>query len=247
MRNLAINGAALRERGIVVCGTRLLDEPAAEHAWALGLALFKRVTWEDAELKLGGWRGSLTSSVSGKTLALLGLGKLGRLMARYGNAFSMNVIAWSPNLTKEQCHEAGVQLARKDELFARADLLSVHLILSARTRAIIGSAELALMKQTAFLVNTSRGGLIDENALIEALKDGGIAGAALDVFDQEPLATNHVFRRLPNVILSGHKGYQTWENMGLAYTDALEAVEGWLAGTPIRTLSADQLGNGESR
>lgn len=236
MRNAAIDMAAARERGIVVCGTGIPLHPAAEHAVALILDLFKKVSRENRLMHDGGWQGQLSESLKGKTLGLLGLGRLGERVARVGLALEMRVIAWSQNLTKERCAEVGAELVDKDALFAESDLVSIHLVLSRRTQALVGAREIELMKPTAYLVNTSRGPIIDEGALVEALRARRIAGAGLDVFDVEPLPADHPLRALDNAILTGHTGFVVTEFYQQVYREAVENIAAWQQGTPIRVL-----------
>ncbi|HEY8519456.1 MAG TPA: D-2-hydroxyacid dehydrogenase family protein [Gammaproteobacteria bacterium] len=237
MRNAAIDLAAAAERGIVVTGTPILPYPAAEHTWALILALAKRVPADDRAMRTGGWGSAVNVGLRGKTLGVVGLGKLGAQVARVGLAFGMEVVAWSPNLTAERCAEVGARLVAKEELFTLADVVTIHLVLGERSRGLVGAAELAHMKPTAYLVNTSRGPIVDERALLDALHAGRIAGAGLDVFDTEPLPADHPFRRLPNTVLTPHQGYVTAENYRLFFTTAVENIRSWLAGTIVNRLA----------
>ena len=239
MRNLAIDMAAARERGIPVCGTGMLPYPAAEHAMALILDLFKKISRETRAMHEGGWQDQISEGLNGKTLGILGLGKLGERVARFGQALEMTVVAWSRNLTETRCREVGVRLVDKETLLREADVLSIHLVLSDRTRGLIGPGELALMKPTAYLVNTSRGPIVDEAALIDALRSGTIAGAGLDVYDVEPLPGDHPLRALDNAVLTGHTGYVIQELYELVYGEALEAVAAWRAGAPVCVLNAE--------
>ena len=238
MRNLAIHMDAARDNGVVVCGTGMLGHPAAEHAIALILDLFKKVSKESRLMRVGGWQGEVAESLNGKTLGILGLGRLGSRVARFGQAVEMEVVAWSQNLTAERCAELGVTLVDKDTLFRTADVISVHLLSSERTRGLVAAPEIALMKPTAYLVNTSRGPIVDEAALVRALEDRAIAGAGLDVFDVEPLPRDHVLRRLDNAVLTGHTGYVVKELYAKAYGDAVENVAAWRNGQPLRVLNA---------
>ncbi|PLC54642.1 hydroxyacid dehydrogenase [Pollutimonas nitritireducens] len=235
-RNKAIDLAACRELGIVVCGTRSDPLLAAEHAWAMIMALFKRVAPNDADLRRGLWQPALNFSMKGCVLGLIGLGKLGQRMAHFGRAFDMEVIAWSPNLTAERCAPFNVHYVGKQELLSRADVVSVHMVLGESTRNILAAQDLRFMKNSAYLVNTSRGGLVDEAALCEALKEGRLAGAALDVFDVEPLPADSSVLRAPNMLLSPHVGYGSWQNYRVYYGDAVENIKQWRAGNPIRLL-----------
>jgi len=238
MRNVAIDVKAAAELGIVVSGTGLLTPPTAELTWGLILALARHIPEEAQQMRSGGWQTTLGVGLNGKVLGVLGLGKLGSEVARVGRAFQMGVIAWSQNLTAEHASSMGARRVEKDELFRRADFVTVHLILSKRTRGLVTARELALMKPGAYLINTSRGPIIEERALIEVLKNRKIAGAALDVFDEEPLPDEHPLRKLDNVVLTPHLGYVTVENYRLAYGDAVEDIRAFLAGHPIRTISA---------
>ena len=236
MRNASIDLMAARECGVTVCGTRGKQGSAAELTWALILAAARRLPEELGSVRAGGWQTCVGSDLSGSTLGVVGLGNLGRTVARYGRAFEMNVIAWSPNLTSEKASDAGAELVSKEELFRRADWVTVHLVLSERTRDLIGAAELGWMKRTAWLVNTSRGPLVNESALLAVLESRTIAGAALDVYDVEPLAAEHPFRTLANVIPSPHIGYVTEATYRLFFNDTIENIQGWLGGRPVRVL-----------
>lgn len=234
--NKAIDLAACRKLGILVCGTRSDPLLAAEHAWAMIMALFKRVASNDADLRMGRWQPALSFSMKGRILGLIGLGKLGQRMARFGQSFDMEVIAWSPNLTAERCAPFGVQFVQKQKLLSRADVVSVHMVLSESTRHIVAGKDLQHMKESAYLVNTSRGGLVEESALCDALREKRLAGAALDVFDIEPLPADSAMLLAPNLLLSPHVGYATWQNYQLYYGDAVEDIKQWLAGNPVRIL-----------
>lgn len=237
MRNLAIDMEAARARGIDVCGTAMLPYPAAEHAVALIMDLFKKISSENRSMHEGGWQANVSKGLNGKTLGIMGLGKLGTRVARFGKALEMDVIAWSQNLTQESCDEAGVRLVDFETLFKASDVLTIHVILSERTRGLVGAKELGLMKPTAYLVNTSRGPVVEENALIDALKSGAIAGAGLDVYDAEPLPGDHPLRGLDNAVLTGHTGYVIKELYELVYGEAVENVSAWLKGEPVRLLN----------
>jgi phosphoglycerate dehydrogenase-like enzyme len=238
MRNAAIDVKAAAERGIVVSGTSSLPYPTAELTWGLILALARNIAREDACMRKGAWQTTVGVGLHGKTLSVLGLGKLGAQVAAVGKAFQMEVLAWSQNLSAERADSLGVRRVEKEELFRRADFLTIHLQLSQRTRGLVGPAELAAMKPTAFLINTSRGPIVEEAALIAALEQHRIAGAGLDVYDHEPLPAGHVLRRLHNVVLTPHLGYVTAENYREFYGQALEDVRAFLAGKPVRVLSA---------
>ncbi len=237
--NAAIDVRAAATRGVLVCGTGGTIAPTAELTWGLILAALRHIPTEDAAIRAGAWQRTVGSSVRGRTLAVLGLGRLGALVARVGDAFGMDVIAWSQNLTDERCAQVrGVTRVDKDELFARADVLSIHLVLSDRTRGLVGARELAMMRPSALLVNTSRGPIVDERALIDALRDGTIATAALDVFDEEPLPPDHPLRTMVNVVLTPHLGYVTDDTYRIFYGDAVEDIAAFLAGSPIRVIEA---------
>jgi phosphoglycerate dehydrogenase-like enzyme len=236
MRNASIDVAAAVERGVVVCGTAGLPYPTAELTWGLILALLRRIPTEDRATREGRWQVSCGLGLSGKTLGVIGLGNLGSRVARVGRAFEMEVIAWSQNLTAARAAEVGAALVTKDELLARSDVVSIHLVLGDRTRGLLGARELGLMKPTAHLVNTSRGPIVDEAALVDALRAGTIAGAGLDVYDDEPLPLDHPLRDLPNTVITPHLGYVTEEGYRVFYGHALEDVKAWLAGQPVRVI-----------
>jgi len=235
-RNAAIDVAAAAELGIIVAGTEGLPYPTAELTWALILALARQVPAEDRALRAGAWQTSVGSGLQGKSLALLGLGRLGTQVARIGRAFGMRVLAWSPNLTAARAESGGAEFVSRDELFRQADVLSVHLVLSERTRALVGASELALLKKSALLINTSRGPIVDEAALIAALSSDALAGAGLDVFDVEPLPVSHPFLSLKNTVLTPHLGYVTGETYRIFYAQALEDILGYLVGEAPRTI-----------
>ena len=238
MRNLAIDMEAARKRGLPVCGTALLPYPAFEHAWALILALMKQVPREDRAMHEGGWQSGLAEGLRGKTLGILGLGKLGSQVAKVGVAFGMKVIAWSQNLTDERAKECDAVKVDKNKLFAESDVVTIHLLLSDRTRGLVGRRELGLMKPSAYLVNTSRGPIVEEAALIDVLQKQTIAGAGIDVYDVEPLPRDHPLRKLDNAILTGHTAYVIRETYELVYGEAVENIRAWLDGKPIRVLNA---------
>ena len=238
MRNASIDLRAAADRGVVVSGTAGLPSPTAELTWALILALVRHVPREDRATREGRWQETLGTTLKGRTLGVLGLGQLGSRVARVGKAFEMDVIAWSQNLTAERAAAVGATLAgSRDELLARADIVTIHLVLSDRTRGLVGARELGLMRPTAYLVNTSRGPIVDEDALIATLHAGKIAGAGLDVYDEEPLPADHPLRRLPNTVITPHLGYVTEETYQIFYSQALEDVRAFLAGAPVRVLS----------
>ncbi|MED5407484.1 MAG: D-2-hydroxyacid dehydrogenase family protein [Pseudomonadota bacterium] len=237
MRNLAIDTVAARELGIDVCGTPMLGYPAAEHTWALILALVKQVSAEDRVMHQGGWQCGLSTGLQNNMLGIVGLGKLGAQVAKVGLAFGMKVQAWSANLTSERCAECGVVRVELNELLSTSDIVTVHLVLSDRTRGLIGTDELAQMKSTAYLVNTARGPIVQETALIAALQNGTIAGAGLDVYDNEPLPPDHPLRSLGNTVLTGHTGYVMRENYARGYSGTVENVVAWLNDSPVRLLN----------
>jgi phosphoglycerate dehydrogenase-like enzyme len=237
MGNASIDMAAAREQGVVVCGTGSLPSPTAELAWGLIIALQRHLVEEDRRMREGGWQRTIGPELAGRTLAILGLGNLGRRMARIAAAFEMEVIAWSENLTADAAAEAGAQAVARDELFARADVLTIHTRLSDRTRGLVGARELGLMKPAAVLVNTSRGPIVDEDALLAALHGGRIAGAALDVYAKEPLPRDHPLREAPRTLLSPHLGYVTTGTYEVMYRDAVEDIAAWLRGEPVRVLN----------
>ena len=237
MRNASIDLKAAAERGITVCGTQGLTYPTAELAWGLMLSLARRIWIEDAELRAGRWQTTLGVGLNGKTLGVIGLGTLGSRVALFGKAFEMEVLAWSQNLTADRAAAAGATLVSKDELLRRSDFVSLHLVLSDRSRGVIGAAELALMKPTAYLVNTSRAPLIDGDALLRVLEEKKIGGAALDVFDEEPLPPHQPLTQFPNVLLTPHLGYVTAETYRVFYGQALEDIRAYLDGHPVRVLT----------
>ncbi len=237
MRNLAIDIVAARELGIDVCGTPMLGYPAAEHTWALILALVKQISAEDSIMHEGGWQQGLSTGLRNNTLGIIGLGKLGAQVAAVGLAFGMKVLAWSANLTSEHCAEHGVIRVELKDLLASSDIVTIHQVLSDRTRGLIGADEFARMKSTAYLVNTARGPIVQESALIAALQNGTIAGAGLDVYDSEPLSPDHPLRGLNNAVLTGHTGYVMRENYVKGYSGAVENVLAWLNRKPIRLLN----------
>jgi len=238
MRNAAIDVAAASELGVTVCGTGGRGYATAELTWGLILALARHIPEEHAAILDGHWQTTVGLELRHKVLGLVGLGNLGTQVAKVGQAFGMEVIAWSQNLTAEHASERGVTRVERDELFARADVVSVHLVLSERTRGLIGAPELARMKPTASLVNTSRGPIVDEAAVVEALRERRIAGAALDVFDVEPLPAGHPFRGLDNLLMTPHIGYVTGDTYELWYREALEDIQAFAAGSPIRVIGA---------
>jgi phosphoglycerate dehydrogenase-like enzyme len=238
MRNASIDLEAAKARGVVVCGTPAFGNATAAIATGLMLELARHIGYENARLTAGAvWQTTIGLDLEGVTLALLGLGKLGTRMAEIGRAFKMNVIAWSQNLTPEKCKEAGAEHVSRDDLFRRADFLSIHLQLSERTRGLVGARELGLMRKSAYLINTSRGPIVDEVALLAALRDKRIAGAGLDVFDIEPLPVAHRLRKLDNVVLTPHLGYVTEQNYRTFFAGMVDDIRGYLDGKPVRVLS----------
>jgi phosphoglycerate dehydrogenase-like enzyme len=236
MWNAAVDLVACEERGIVVSGTQTGGGGTAQVTWALIFALAQQIAVVDRDIREGRWQTGVGDELAGKTLGLLGLGRVGTKVARAAPAFDMDVIAWSANMTDERAAAAGATRVERDDLFARADFVSVHLVLSPRTRGLIGPAELALMKPSALLINTSRGPIVDETALVDVLGRGGIAGAGLDVFDVEPLPLDHPLRSAPNTVLTPHIGYVSKQSYRVFYGQMLEDIEAWLAGTPVRQI-----------
>jgi D-3-phosphoglycerate dehydrogenase len=238
MRNASIDLEAAKAKGVVVCGTPAFGNATAAIATGLMLGLARHIGYENARLKAGAtWQTTIGLDLEGLTLALLGLGKLGARMAEIGRAFKMNVIAWSENLTPERCKESGVEYVNRDELFRRADFLSIHLQLSERTRGLIGAKELGLMKPSAYLINTSRGPIVEEAALIAALREKRLAGAGLDVFDIEPLPIEHPLRQLDNVVLTPHLGYVAEQNYRAFFVGMVDDIRAFLDGKLVRVLT----------
>ena len=236
--NASIDMAACKERGIVVCGTGGHGNPTTGITFGLILELTRRIGWENARMKAGApWQVTLGMDIEGKTLGVLGLGKLGARAAGVGKAFGMKVIAWSQNLTPERCKEVGAEYVSKDDLFRNADFVTIHLQLSDRTRGLITAKEFGLMKKTAYLINTSRGPIVEEKALLDALTGKQIAGAGLDVFDVEPLPVDHPFRKLDNAIITPHLGYVSQQNYARYYPDIVENIRGFLDGKPVRVIA----------
>ena len=237
LRNASVDVKAANEHGITVCAAPGGGPATSELAMGLMLGLARNFHVELANVREGRWQTTLGVDLRGKTLALLGLGKLGSELATIAKAFQMKLIAWSQNLTAEDAAAKGVERVEKDELFRRADFISVHLVLSDRSRGLVGAREIGLMKPTAFLINTSRGPIIDANALAEALKAGRIRGAALDVYDHEPLPPDHPIRREPRALLTPHIGYVTEEGYRQFFVSMVAAIEGFLAGKPVRVIA----------
>jgi phosphoglycerate dehydrogenase-like enzyme len=238
MRNASIDLQAAADHGVTVCGTASTSEPPGELTWALILGLARHLVTENNALRANGpWQSTVGMGLAGKTLGLLGFGKIGVKVARVGLAFGMDVVAWSANLTQDRTDAENVRLAAsRDELLSTSDVVSVHLVLSDRTRGLVDAAALQAMRPSALLINTSRAAIVDQSALAEALRQGWIAGAGLDVFEQEPLPRDHVLRTLPNVLATPHLGYVTEGNYRTYFLQAVEDIEAFVSGTPIRTL-----------
>ncbi|SDM51737.1 D-2-hydroxyacid dehydrogenase family protein [Nonomuraea jiangxiensis] len=239
MRNAAVDLAAARAHGVTVCGTASSSTPPVELTWALILGLTRHLLTEAGALRSGGpWQSTLGTDLHGRTLGLLGLGKIGSRVAEVGRAFGMDVVAWSRHLTEERTAAVGARPApTKEALLSESDIVSVHLVLSERTRGLIGERELALMRPTAYLVNTARAAIVDQDALVSALAAGRIAGAGLDVFDIEPLPAGHPFRTLPNVLATPHLGYVSELNYGTYFREAVQDIDAFLDQAPIRLLT----------
>ena len=236
--NASIDIKACQERGIVVSGTGGFGNPTTGITFGLILELTRRIGWEHARMKSGVlWQNTLGMDIEGKTLGVLGLGKLGARAAGVGKAFGMKVIAWSQNLTPERCKEIGVEYSTKEDLFRNADVVTIHLVLSDRTRGLVGANELGSMKKSAYIVNTSRGPIIDEKALLDALNKKQIAGAGLDVFDVEPLPLDHPYRKMDNVVITPHLGYVSQQNYDKYYPDIVDNIRGFLDGKPARIVT----------
>lgn len=239
MRNAAIDLAAAKDHKVTVCGTDSAGHPTAELTVGLMIDLARKISLENARMKSGeAWQATVGGDLHGKTLGILGLGRLGQRVAKVGLAFGMKIVAWSQNLTPEKCREVGAEYATKDELLRQSDFITIHMVLSARSRGLIGAHELSLMKPAAYLINTSRGPLVDETALIAALKENRIAGAGIDTYDTEPLPRDHPLRKLPNALLTPHLGYVTADNYRLFYGQTVEAVRAFLDGKPVRVIEA---------
>ena len=235
--NAAIDTAACKARGITVCGAGASGQATSELAFGLMLALARNIPFEAHAMRSGAvWQTTVGRNIQGKTLGIIGLGRLGGQMARFGKAFGMPVIAWSQNLTAEKALTGDAELVSKDDLLRRSDVISIHTRLSERTLGLIGAREFGLMKPTAYLINTSRGPIVEEAALLAALRDGRIAGAGLDTFDVEPLPLDHPLRREPRALLTPHLGYVTEETYRSFYPGIVAAIEAWLAGAPINVI-----------
>ncbi|MDN5401933.1 MAG: D-2-hydroxyacid dehydrogenase family protein, partial [Pseudomonas sp.] len=237
MRNAAIDLPAAKALGIQVCGTDSYKHAAPELTWALIMASTRNLLAEANSLRAGGWQVGLGGDLHGKTLGILGLGSIGQKVAKFAQVFGMRVIAWSENLTPERAAESGVTWVSKRELFEQADILTIHLVLSERSRGLVDAQALGWMKPTARLVNTARGPIVDEQALVQALRSGRLAGAALDVYAQEPLPADHPFRHLPNVLATPHVGYVSEQNYRQFYQQMIEDIQAWAKGVPIRGLT----------
>ncbi|HET7804607.1 MAG TPA: D-2-hydroxyacid dehydrogenase family protein [Pseudolabrys sp.] len=238
-RNNSFDVKACAERGITVCGTGGVGSPTTGVAFGLMLELTRRIGFENARLKAGApWQVTIGRDLEGLTLGILGLGKLGQRSATVGKAFGMKTIAWSQNLTEEKAKAAGAGYVSKEDLFRNADIVTIHLVLSDRSRGLVGANELGLMKKSAYLINTSRGPIVDEKALIAALQSKSVAGAGLDVFDIEPLPLDHPFRKMDNVVITPHLGYVSEQNYRKFFPDIVEDIRAWLDGKPVRVIEA---------
>ena len=238
-RNNSFDLKAAKERGVTVSGTGSYGSPTTGVAFGLMLELTRHIGLENARMKAGApLQTTIGPDLGGMTLGVIGLGKLGKRSAAVGKAFGMTPIAWSPNLTPERAKEGGADYASKEELFAKADIITIHIVLSDRTRGLITAADIGRMKKSAFIVNTSRGPIIDEKALIAALQSNAIAGAGLDVFDKEPLPPDHPYRKLDNVVTTPHIGYVSTQNYGAYFPDIVADIRGWLDGKPVRVIEA---------
>src|SRR6186997_1672417 len=238
MRNAAIDMEAAKDQGVVLCGTQWGRDPTAPLTMGLILELTRNIGRENARMHAGEpLQKFVGMEIEGRTLGVIGLGKLGTKVSKLAQAFGMNVIAWSPNLTPEKCKEVGVGYASKDELLSTADIVTIHVVLSQRSRGLVGRDELARMKPTAYLVNTARGPIVDEGALLEALTQKKIAGAGIDVFSVEPLPVDHPFRKLDNMVITPHLGYATAENFRGHYTQMVECIDAWTKGEPKQRLA----------
>ena len=236
-RNASIDVAAAKERGVVVCGTPSTGSPTAGIAIGLMLELTRRIGYENARMKAGQlWQTTIGVDLEGMTLGVLGLGKLGTRTAAIAKAFGMKVIAWSQNLTAEKCAAAGADYVSKEDLFRQADFITIHLVLSQRTRGLVGTREFALMKPSAYIINTSRGPIIDEAAVLAALREKRIAGAGLDVIDIEPLPIDHPLRKMDNVVLTPHLGYVAIQNYRAYFAGVVDDIRAFLDGKPVRVL-----------
>jgi phosphoglycerate dehydrogenase-like enzyme len=238
MANASIDVAAARRAGVVVCGTGSKGAPTAELSWGLILSLLRSIPGENAGMRDGGWQRTIGGDLEGATLGLVGLGRLGKRMATIAKAFGMEVLAWSQNLDPAAAREAGAEPVEKVALFERADIVSVHYKLSERSRGLVGATEIGAMKPSAYLINTSRGPIVDTDALLAALESGAIAGAGIDVYDTEPLPTDHPLRSAPRTVLTPHLGYVTEDTYDTFFCDAVDDVLAYLDGTPVRVVEA---------
>jgi phosphoglycerate dehydrogenase-like enzyme len=237
-KNNSFDIKAAAERGVTVCGTGAVGSPTTGIAFGLMLELTRRIGFENARLKAGApWQVTIGQDLEGLTLGIVGLGKLGQRVASVAKAFGMKVIAWSQNLTPEKAKDAGAEYASKEDLFRNADIATIHLVLSDRSRALIGANELGLMKKSAYLINTSRGPIVEEKALIAALQSKAIAGAGLDVFDVEPLPLDHPYRKMDNVVITPHLGYVSEQNYRKYFPDIVADIRAWLDGKPVRVIA----------
>ena len=239
MRNKAIDLAAAADLGITISGTALAGGSTVELSWALIMAVVRDLPGEDRRTRGGQWQAILPITLEGSTIGILGLGRIGQRIAALAGTFGMNVIAWSENMTDELAAEHGAERVQKAELFRRSDIVTIHTLLSHRTRGLVGAADLELLGPDGYLVNTSRGPIVEENALIAALRDGTIAGAALDVFDVEPLPPDHPLLSTPRTILSPHVGFVSRQSYQRAYGDAVDDIVAWLDGHPLRVINGD--------
>lgn len=237
MANASIDLAAAAAAGVTVCGTRGTAGSTVELTWGLILSLVRHIPAEDAAVRAGSWQHTMGFGLHGRVLGVVGLGRLGSQVAKVGAAFGMQVLAWSQHLTAAAAREAGASAVGKDDLFSAADVITVHYKLSDRSAGLVGAREIGLMKPTAYLVNTSRGPIVDSDALLAALRTGAIAGAALDVYDEEPLPASHPLRSAPNAVLTPHIGYVTDDGYRVFYGDAVEDIAAYAAGTPVRVLA----------
>jgi phosphoglycerate dehydrogenase-like enzyme len=236
MANASIDVAAAQANGVTVCGTASKGPPTAELSWGLILSLLRSIPAEHAGMREGGWQRTIGGDLDGATLGLVGLGRLGRKMATIGKAFGMEVLVWSQNLNAEAAREVGAEPVEKLALFERADIVSVHYKLSDRSRGLVGAAEIGAMKPSAYLINTSRGPIVDTDALLAALESGAIAGAGIDVYDTEPLPVDHPLRSAPRTVLTPHLGYVTEDTYATFFGDAVENVLAYLDGAPVRVI-----------
>src|SRR5579859_326522 len=237
MRNASIDMEAAKERGVLVCGTGGGGRATMELTWGLILALVRSIPREDRSVRAGGWQETVGCGLDGKTLGIIGLGNIGGQVAEVGRAFHMRLLAWSQNLTDERAAACGAERVSKDELLSQSDIVTIHLVLSPRSSGLLGERELALLRPSAYLVNTSRGPIVDETALILALRRNAFAGAGIDVYNREPLPPDHPLRTLPNVVLTPHLGYVTGDTYRVFYGQTLENIEAYIAGEPHRVIN----------